>query len=48
MGTAGLASKIPFLKSHSFHIVVDIRVSTNIILQIMPEVASPYSPRELS
>jgi len=47
MGTTGLAPKIPFLKTHSFHIVVDIMVSTNMILQIMSRVASPYSPRKL-
>lgn len=48
MGTTGFEYKIPFLKSHSFHIVVDIRVSTNMMLHIMLRVASPYSPRELS
>jgi len=47
MGTTGHASKVPFLKNHSFLIVVNIIVSTN-TLQIMSRVASPYSPRELS
>jgi hypothetical protein len=45
MGTTGLACKISFLKSHSFDIVLDIRVTTNMIMSIISGVASPYRPR---